>query len=172
MVRKQIVMVLFFLLFVQMLALGMGKAEPFTKKILGNFSFNDLKRAQFYLNSTLTLTRVVPHEETKDVQEGILSIVNGETVETILITDKTGGELMTLNKNVLGICFSAHNEDRILYFTEELIGTEYFLSASGSKVKYGQYEYKVSKKPKLLVQFSEEFNREKKVEKEEGRKVL
>jgi hypothetical protein len=171
MVKRRILIGLFFLLFGQMIAYGAGKAEPFTKKILNNFTFDEIKHAQFYLNNTLILTRVIPYGETKGVDEGTLSIRNGEKVETIQISDKVGGELMSLNNNILGICFSAYSEDRILYFSEELIGTEYFLNASSSKVKYGQYEYKVNKKPKLLVQFNEQFIREKTIEKEEGRKV-
>ena len=172
--KKLYFIVLFIILSGQMAVFGMGGAntEPVSKKILSNFTFDELRQAQFYLDSTLRLTRVIPRGETRSVEEGTISVVNGERVETIEITNKVGGELFTIdNKGVLGVGFST-NANRVLFFTEQLIGTEYFLTASGSTVKYGEYEYKISKKPKLLLQFSDEFIREKTLEREEGRRVF
>ena len=168
--KKPYLFAIVLLLFVQITAFGGGssnKKEPFTKKILNGFSFAELNQAYYYVDSTLILTRVVPHGETRSVvkegedEGGTITVINGETVETIRIPDNVLGKLLSSDKGVLGVCFST-NKDRILYFTEEFIGTEFFLRASGSTVKYGQYDYKVNKKPKLLVQYFGDFNRDKK----------
>ena len=158
--KKPYLFAIVLLLFAQISAFGGGSSnkEPFTKKILNNFSFAELSKAYYYVDSTLILTRVLPHEERSVVEEGkdegTITVVNGERVETIRIPDNIRGRMLSSDRGVLGVCFSTTNLDRILYFTEELIGTEFFLRASGSTVKYGQYDYKVNKKPKLLVQYT------------------
>jgi hypothetical protein len=155
--------------FGQMIIFAMGgQAEPFTKKTLNSFTVDELKQAYYTMNNTLILTRVVPYNETKGVDGGTLSIVNGEKVEIFEIPTGTIGKLMSANKGNIGISFSSIYLDRILFFSEELIGTEYFLVAHRSTVKYGKYDYKVNRKPKLLVQFTEQFIRDKTVEKETG----
>lgn len=164
--RIVIISIIFFLC--QMAAFSRGGPEPFTKKVLNSFSVDELKQANFSVDNTLKLTRVVPHQETKGVDGGTLSIVNGERIETIEIPSNIIGKLMNISKGVLAISFSPNYPDRILYFSEEFIGTEYFLVDKKSKIKYGQYEYKINRNPKLLVQFSDEFIREKTKERETG----
>lgn len=169
MFSKHKAIVFLFLVFGQMLLYGGGEqAESFTKKILSNFTVDELKQANFLLKDTLILTRIVPHGETRGVDEGTLSIVNGERIETITIPTNINGKLISVNKNTLEISYSPNNADRRLFFSKELLGDEYYLYFRGSTLKYGQYDYKVNKKPKLLVQFNEQFIRERTNEKETG----
>ena len=152
-----------------MTAFGMGgKAEPFTKNVLNNFTVDELKQANYFLNNSLVLTRTVPYGETRGVDGGTLSIVNGERVETIEIRPNAAGKLVSASRGTVGINFSPNNADRILFFSEELIGIEYVLTTRRSTVKYGQYDYKVNREPKLNVQFNEQFIRDKSKERETG----
>ena len=165
---KQNFICLFFLVFGQIVAFGMGgQAEPFTEGILKKFSVDQLKQADFFLKNELVLTRVVPHGVNIGVDGGTLTIVNGETIETIRIPTDVKGKLISVNKSKVVISFSPNHLNRTLLFSEELIGTEYFLVA-GSTVKYGDYDYKVNRKPKLLVLFNDQFNRERTSETETG----
>jgi hypothetical protein len=167
-ITKQNIIFLFFFAIVQMFVFAGGKAEPFTKKVKTNFTVDELKQGNYLLKDALILTRVVPYDTNRSVDGGTLSVVNGERVETITIPTNAIGKLISVDSNSVKISFSPNHADRILSFSEKLIGNEYFLVTRRSIVKYGQYDYKVNREPKLLVQFTEQFIRDKTTEKETG----
>ncbi|MDR1583985.1 MAG: hypothetical protein LBS55_12165 [Prevotellaceae bacterium] len=150
-----------------------GNKESVTSRLIKNFPTEQLQKVQYYLNSTLTLTRKISYDKISSIASGEVSFKDGEYIQEIIISSDTGGELISRNGNILGIGFSANNATRILYFTEEAIGSEYVLKTEFMKstIKYGADEFKFNKKPKLLCIIKDEFKRDKEVEKETGRIV-
>jgi hypothetical protein len=150
-----------------------GNKESVTSRLIKNFPTEQLQKIQYYLNSTLTLTRTIPYDRVDTITSGEVSFKNGQYTHTIIISSDTPGELISRNGNVLGVCFSTNDTTRILFFSEELIGSEYVLKTEFMKstILYGADEFKFNKKPKLLCIVKEEFRKDKDVERETGRIV-
>ncbi|NRA47744.1 MAG: hypothetical protein HRU12_01305 [Phaeodactylibacter sp.] len=92
--------------------------SPFTSQVYedGRFSESDLKRIQFYLSEPIVLTRDFRAEKA-EVVSGEIKIINGKSVEQVVIPKGTPGAVMfTPDRERLAISFERGGDSRYLIF--------------------------------------------------------
>jgi hypothetical protein len=154
--------------------------QPLTEKdiIENNLNENSLKQVQFYLSSDIILQRKVGNE-TSNIKNGKVQIINGELTEEVVIKKGTPGILVNTLDNRIGISFEDNDNQFLMFGPNKNKEGKYYLLASEWKNNTGKvnYEGKIyfctpqSGKAFITLNIKKLFQLEKEKRKAKGRKL-
>lgn len=174
-----------FVLFCLTLGLFSSCSSPytyFTKDLYAaqQWTADDIGRIQFYLSKDIVLSRSIGADETR-ISEGKIEVVNGRSVERVIIRARTPGILVHMpNEDRFAISFEEAEDNAFLMFGPNTNhGNRYVLLAQEWQRDIGQVHYKgnlysvdaSSAYSSLMVNMKKEGVNEYKVQNVSGRTV-
>jgi hypothetical protein len=116
---------------------------PYTDAIKTKYNLTDeqLKHLQFYVSDPIVLQRKITAENSTQVTEGKIKIVNGEKVEEIVVPTGTKGVLVKNDAGKFEISFEKDDSYYLRFGTNPNRYQSYVLLASDWKGKIGTVTY-------------------------------
>lgn len=126
-----------------LLAASCASYQPLTEKdrTENKWTENELKQVQFYLSSDIVIQRKLGNE-TSNIQNGKVRIINGERIEEVIIKKGTPGVLVySAADNRVGISFEDGDDRYLMFGPNKGRGGRYYLLASDWQNKVGKVQY-------------------------------
>ncbi|MFN8278434.1 MAG: hypothetical protein U0T84_13200 [Chitinophagales bacterium] len=102
---------------------------------------SDLMRVQFYLSGPITLQRKVTDVGNAQVVNGKVKLVNGQSMEEVVIPKGTPGVLVTDGEGKLSVSFEKTDAHYLRFGPNPDLRQQYVLLASNWKNKIGLVHY-------------------------------